>query len=72
MYKHNHNLILGHFHPQPPLIPSSPPPQPVPFGYLTFFKVCESVSVWEISSFISFSSDSIYREPLSKAPWSPF
>ena len=47
LYNHHHNLILEHFLPKP-LVHSSP--EPVPFGNYKFFKVCESVSVLQISS----------------------
>ena len=47
--------------PTPPVCPSPHPPPPVPFGNGKFFKACESVSVLQISSFVSFFLDSTYK-----------
>ena len=51
--------LCAYANPKPPVHPSPPPP--VPFGNHKFFKVCESVSLVQISLFVLFLLDSTYK-----------
>ena len=50
-----HAPQCAYANPKPPVHPSAPP------GNHKFFKVCESVSTLQISSFVSFVLDSTYK-----------